>query len=350
MTFVLPYFLRGIDSLLTRLRHSPAIAVLAIYFLLAAVVTYPFVFSPRDTLTAPLYGDVSKSVIMYSAYVREHANPFTATRLMSIAQPDGIPNNPGVNRVCFLSVTYLLLASYAIGPIIAHSVEAFLGYLLTAFVMFLFVRAVTKSAAAGFIAGLVYRASGRTCWASVEPMGHMHVVICCPYGLSGANQTLHPQASSPGDGVYRARHILDALLCLPHLPGRNEQFAHRILVHQATDRHEEDPADDGIHCRCLDCHLRRILCDWHHWHTRRRACASADRRIQSVGAPTHVHSARCDGELGQRPERAVCVARSKGAIHRPICWSERGDAERYLAFTKHSNSVARSAKPPMLQS
>jgi hypothetical protein len=75
---------------------------------------------------------------------------------MSIAQPDGVANNPGVNRVSFFSVTYLLLASYAFGPIAAHSLETFLGFLLTAFVTFLFVRAVTKSALAGFISGLIY--------------------------------------------------------------------------------------------------------------------------------------------------------------------------------------------------
>ena len=75
---------------------------------------------------------------------------------MSLAQPDGVANNPGVNRVSFFSVTYLLLASYAFGPVTALSLEAFLGFLLTGFVMFLFIRAVTKSAAAGFIAGLVY--------------------------------------------------------------------------------------------------------------------------------------------------------------------------------------------------
>jgi hypothetical protein len=75
---------------------------------------------------------------------------------MSIAQPDGVANNPGVNRVSFLSVLYLLLASYAFGPIAAHSLEMFLGLLLTAFITFLFVRAVTKSALAGFIAGLIY--------------------------------------------------------------------------------------------------------------------------------------------------------------------------------------------------
>ena len=153
---MLNHIIALLDRCVTKIRHSPAIVILAIYFLLATFVTYPFLLSPRDTLTAPLLGDISGSVAVYGAFVREKANPFTATRLMSIAQPDGIANNPGVNRVSFFSVAYLLLASYAFGPIAAHSLETFLGYLLTAFIMFLFVRAVTKSTMAGFVSGLVY--------------------------------------------------------------------------------------------------------------------------------------------------------------------------------------------------
>ena len=45
-----------LDKLRKGLRRSSAIGVLALYLLLAAVATYPFLSSPQDTLTAPAVG------------------------------------------------------------------------------------------------------------------------------------------------------------------------------------------------------------------------------------------------------------------------------------------------------
>ncbi len=130
--------------------------VLAFYVLFTIAVTFPFILHPTRTLIAPLDGDVAGSIAKYEVLVHEHANPFTATHLNYVHYPDGIDTNVGVDRVSFLSVLYLWLASLVVGPIAAHSLESVFGYILTAFIAFLFVRRITKSAAAGMVAGFIF--------------------------------------------------------------------------------------------------------------------------------------------------------------------------------------------------
>jgi hypothetical protein len=130
--------------------------VLVFYLLFAGVATYPFVLNPLHTLTAPNWGDVAASVSKYEAFREGHGNPFVATHIPWIGYPQGPTNNTGVDRVSFVLTAYLWLASELLGAITAHSLLAYLGYVLTAFITFLFVRRVTASVPAGLIAGFAY--------------------------------------------------------------------------------------------------------------------------------------------------------------------------------------------------
>jgi hypothetical protein len=127
-----------------------------IYLGLAVAVTFPFVLHPQSTLTAPLGGDVAGSVSTFQTVVREHKNPFTVAHLVTIGYPDGVTIQPGVNRVAFLNTAFLWVSSIAFGALAAHGLLTILGFSLTALVTFLFVRRVTGSNGAGFVAGLAY--------------------------------------------------------------------------------------------------------------------------------------------------------------------------------------------------
>lgn len=166
------------------------------------------------------------SVVQYGAMVREHLNPFTATTYTTIAQPDGIPNNPGVNRVSFLSTLFLWICSLLFGPIAAHSLQAFTGYLLTAFVMFLFIRAVTRSYTAGLVAGLIYGF-----WPQMLGLGraaptytHMWLLILPMWALWALVV----------NGVTRKRIVLAALSVVPAIFWTPYYAFHIFLVGAAS--------------------------------------------------------------------------------------------------------------------
>ncbi|HET8669151.1 MAG TPA: hypothetical protein VFM05_00590, partial [Candidatus Saccharimonadales bacterium] len=153
---MLQRFSRLLKTVAEKIYISPIILAFLFFLVVALAVTYPFVTSPKHTLTAPLASDTTSSVIQYEAFVREGLNPFTSTEYRLVGQPDGIPIAPGVNRVSFLSVLLLWVNSSLFGAITAHSLQTVTGFLLTAFITFLFVRSVTKSSAAGVVGGLIY--------------------------------------------------------------------------------------------------------------------------------------------------------------------------------------------------
>ncbi len=142
--------------MLLRLRLHPNLIALAIYVALATAVTWPFAIHPLTTLTAPIGGDISSSVAKFGSVALQHSNPFANSHLDYLSYPDGVEGNLGVDRVSFFSTLWLWLASLLINPITAHSLLTYTGYFLTAFITYLFIRQVTKSPQAGFIAGLVY--------------------------------------------------------------------------------------------------------------------------------------------------------------------------------------------------
>ncbi len=131
------------------------LAVLA-YVAIAVVVTFPFVIHPDVALTAPLSFDVAGSVSTFQTLVREHQNPFLTDHLTTIGWPAGVTIHPGVNREAWILTLYFWVASALFGAVFTHSLLNLLGLFLTAVVTCLFVRRVTGSVAAGFIAGLAY--------------------------------------------------------------------------------------------------------------------------------------------------------------------------------------------------
>jgi hypothetical protein len=128
----------------------------AVYIGLAVAVTFPFILHPQSTLTAPLGGDVAGSVSTFQTFVSEHKNPFTVVHLVTIGYPEGVTTQPGVLRVAFLNTAFLWASSIVMGALAAHGLLTILGFSLTALVTFLFVRRVTGSNGAGFVAGLAY--------------------------------------------------------------------------------------------------------------------------------------------------------------------------------------------------
>ena len=144
-------------ALLNGMRRLGAIWIITVVYLgLAVAVTFPFVLHPQSTLTAPLGGDVAGSVSTFQTLVREHKNPFTVAHMVTIGYPAGVTTQPGVNRVAFLNAAFLWVSSIAFGALAAHGLLTILGFSLTALVTFLFVRRVTGSNGAGFVAGLAY--------------------------------------------------------------------------------------------------------------------------------------------------------------------------------------------------
>lgn len=145
------------SNLALKLRKTPLhYFVIGIYIIIAGLFTWPYLVSPLTTMTAQVGGDEGNSVIKFESIKREGLNPFSDSRLNSIAVPDGLPTNVGVDRASFFSTLYLWLVTLAANAVFAHSLEAFLGYVLSAFVMFLFVRKITKSNKAAFVSGLIF--------------------------------------------------------------------------------------------------------------------------------------------------------------------------------------------------
>lgn len=130
--------------------------VFAFYVILAVVATWPYVLHPFNTIPAPVGGDVASSIAKYDAIKLQHANPFTTQRLTSIAAPEGLQANIGVDRVSFLSVGFLWIGSLITNPVAIHAFETFSGYLLTAFLMYLFIRRVLRSDGPAIVAGLIF--------------------------------------------------------------------------------------------------------------------------------------------------------------------------------------------------
>jgi hypothetical protein len=123
---------------------------------LAIHATWPFALHPRSTLTTAPNGDIASSVAKWMTIVREGANPFLSGKLHTVAWPIGIQRTPGLEWAGFIASAFLWLGSLTIGPVAAHGLEGVLGYVLTGVVTAAFVRRVTGSLGAGFIAGVGY--------------------------------------------------------------------------------------------------------------------------------------------------------------------------------------------------
>lgn len=120
----------------------------------ALVITLPFAQDPLHTLISPINGDAGYSSILFEAIKREQLNPYTDGVITSIANPDGITNNTGVNRASFFSTLLLWMGTLATNAVFTHSLLAISGMVLSGFVTYLFVKKLTNSKLPALIAGL----------------------------------------------------------------------------------------------------------------------------------------------------------------------------------------------------
>jgi hypothetical protein len=142
-----------------RLARYEVLAVgvpILIYAALVTGLTWPFLAHPTMTLTAPIGFDVNGSIAKYHALAVEHAVPFTRGVFETIGYPGGVPKTPALDIASALSTTPLWLGSLTIGAVATHGLQSVLGLFLTATVTFLFVRRITGSTCAAFVAGLAY--------------------------------------------------------------------------------------------------------------------------------------------------------------------------------------------------
>lgn len=137
-------------------RHRAALLVSLFFFLLASFLTWPFVAHPFSTQVGSNYGDIFGSIAKFDAIKNDGNNPFFDGRIDSIAYPDGVRSNVGVDRVSFFSTLFLWILTLLFSSTFAHNMYVFLGYFITALVMFLFIRRYTKSNTLGLIAGSAF--------------------------------------------------------------------------------------------------------------------------------------------------------------------------------------------------
>jgi len=124
------------------------------FFAITLCMTIPFPMRPLHTLTSPINGDAGYSSILFEAMKRENLNPYVDGTIRSVAYPDGISNNTGVNRVSFFSTLFLWVGTLVTNAVFAHSILAILGVVLSGFITYLFVKKLTNSTAPAILAGL----------------------------------------------------------------------------------------------------------------------------------------------------------------------------------------------------
>jgi hypothetical protein len=138
------------------LRIPAAAAAFAAYLAFALFNTWPWVTDPGGTLFGVIGGDLTSGVAGFQQAVDEGRPPFLPGTIDSLNAPEGVPVDWPLHLASIGSSTTLWVLSAAIGSIAAHGVVAVLGFVLSAFAMFLLARSVTGSGGAAFVAGLAF--------------------------------------------------------------------------------------------------------------------------------------------------------------------------------------------------
>lgn len=136
--------------------HRATLLVTLLFFIVTCLLTWPFILHPLTTQVGSNYGDIFASIVKFDAIKADGNNPFVDGRINSIAYPDGIRSNVGVDRVSFFSTLFLWVMTLLFNSTFAHNMYVFLGYFISSVVMFLFVRKYTKSTALGIFSGLAF--------------------------------------------------------------------------------------------------------------------------------------------------------------------------------------------------
>lgn len=154
---IVRYWHRSTSALrLIFIRHRTPILAAGFFLVITSLLTWPFIIHPFSTQVGANYGDIFASIAQFDAIKNDGNNPFIDGRIESIAYPDSVRSNIGVDRVSFLSTSFLWLLTLAFSSTFAHNMYIFLGYFISAFVMFLFIRKYTKSSVLGILAGLAF--------------------------------------------------------------------------------------------------------------------------------------------------------------------------------------------------
>lgn len=146
----------AIDIKTFLVRHRAVLLASVFFFLLASFLTWPFVAHPFSTQVGSNYGDIFGSIAKFDAIKNDGNNPFFDGRINSIAYPDGVRSNVGVDRVSFFSTLFLWILTLLYSSTFAHNMYVFLGYFITALVMFLFIRKYTESNKLALVAGSAF--------------------------------------------------------------------------------------------------------------------------------------------------------------------------------------------------
>jgi len=153
--------------------------ILGMFSVCTFAITSPFILNPANTLISPVDGDAGYSSIIFEGIKREHLNPFIDGRLHSIAYPDGVAINTGVNRVSFFSTSFLWIGTLLTNAVFTHSLMAIIGTILSAQVVYLFVKKLTGRTAPSLVAGFIIGFSPlmMTMLFSAYPYTHMWLYV-----------------------------------------------------------------------------------------------------------------------------------------------------------------------------
>ena len=136
-------------------RREPLLA-LGAYLVLALVVTWPWVTDPGDVLYGLVGGDLTSSVASYQQLAEDLQPPFLPGSMNDLNAPEGLPTNWTLSLAGTGSSATLFGLSVPFGSVAAHGIVAVLGFVLSAFAMFLLVRRITSRPGPGFVAGLAF--------------------------------------------------------------------------------------------------------------------------------------------------------------------------------------------------
>lgn len=137
-------------------QHKINLVIVSLFFLYAIAMTWPFAIHPFSTIVAAPYGDVSSGITKFDALKQEGLNPLFDWHIQTIAVPDGVKSNVGVDRVSVISTLFFWIVTNVTSSLFAHGIFIFLGYFLTATITYFFVKSILKSSRAAFIAAFIY--------------------------------------------------------------------------------------------------------------------------------------------------------------------------------------------------
>lgn len=136
--------------------HHRSLLIILFFFIYSTVLTWPFAAHPLSTQTSTKYGDNFSSIVKFQTLKDEGKNPFVDGHIDTIAYPDGLRSNVGVDRVSFFSTLLLWGATLVANSFFAHGLLTFLGFFITASITYFFLRTYLKSEKYAVLGAIIY--------------------------------------------------------------------------------------------------------------------------------------------------------------------------------------------------